>query len=150
MAAGNELKARALRHLARREHSRAELEKKLAPYGEADAISTVLDRMQELGLLSDRRFAESYVRNRAERLGRRRLEYELARRGIDAGGIEAALTAELTGDELTRARLLWQKKFGLSPEDGKEWARQARFLTSRGFSADVIRNVLREPFDESA
>jgi len=148
--AGDELKARALRHLAQREHSRAELAKKLAPYGEDGAVATVLDRMQELGLLSDRRFAESYVRSRAERLGRRRLEYELAQRGIDPERIEDALAAELGEGEVERARQLWQKKFGLTAEDRKEWARQARFLTARGFSADVVRKVLKEPFDESA
>lgn len=144
------LKALALRHLARREHSRAELAKKLSAHGEAAEVEAVLDRMQELGLLSDRRFAESYVRSRAERLGRRRLEYELAQRGVDPEGIESALTAELEGSEVERARQLWQRKFGQTAGDRKEWAKQARFLTARGFSADVVRKVLKEPFDESA
>jgi regulatory protein len=146
----DDLKARALRYLAQREHSRSELEKKLAAYGEADAIKQVLDRMDALGLQSDARFAESFVRSRGERLGRKRLEHELAQRGIAPDAAQAACAAELGADELMRARAVWVKKFATPPEDAKEWARQARFLSARGFAAEVVRQVLKEPFDESA
>ncbi len=148
--ASDDLKARALRHLARREHSRDELAKKLAPHGEADEVGRVLDRIGELGLQSDARFAESFVRSRGERFGRRRIEYELAQRGITAEAADAALGAELATDELARARAVWAKKFGLAPADAKEWGRQARFLATRGFSSELVRKVLKEPFDESS
>ena len=148
--ASDDLKARALRHLARREHSRSELQKKLAPHGEAGDVQRVLDRMDELGLQSDERFAESFVRSRGERFGRRRIEHELAQRGISGDAADAALDAQLGGDELSRARAVWAKKFGEQPADAKEWGRQARFLASRGFSAELIRKVLKEPFDESS
>jgi regulatory protein len=146
----DELKARALRSLAQRDHSRAELARKLAPHGEADAVEAVLDRMSELGLLSDTRFAESFVRSRGARLGQRRLQHELAQRGVDEETIADALASELGKSELERARTIWARKFGSAPGDPKEWARQARFLITRGFSADVVKRVLKEPFDESA
>jgi len=146
----DELKARALRHVARREHSREELRRKLAPHGEPDAVEAVLDRLAELELLSDTRFAEAFVRGRAERFGRRRIAHELAQRGVDADAIDDALQTELGDDELQRALALWRRKFDAAPADPKEWARQARFLTARGFSADVVRKVLKERFDESA
>lgn len=147
---GDELKARALRTLAQREHSRAELARKLAAHGEPDAVEAVLDRMSELGLLSDSRFAESYVRSRAGRLGQRRIQHELAQRGVDPETISEALASELGETELERARAVWARKFGSTPGDAKEWARQARFLTARGFASEVVRKVLKEPFDESA
>lgn len=146
----DELKARALRSLAQRDHSRAELARKLAAHGEADAVDAVLDRMAELGLQSDTRFAESFVRSRAGRLGARRLQHELAQRGVDAETINEALRSELAESEEARARELWARKFGNAPGDAKEWARQARFLITRGFSAEVVKRVLKEPFDESA
>ncbi|MCX9157390.1 recombination regulator RecX [Niveibacterium sp. 24ML] len=146
----DELKARALRSLAQRDHSRAELARKLAAHGEADAVEAVLDRMAELGLLSDTRFAESFVRSRAARLGERRLQHELAQRGVDPDTINEALRSELGESEQARARDVWARKFGRAPGDAKEWARQARFLITRGFSADVVKRVLKEPFDESA
>ncbi len=146
--APDDLKARALRHLARREYSRSELEKKLAAYGEVDEVRRVLDRMGELGLQSDERFADSFVRSRGDRFGRRRIEHELAQRGIDADAAGAALDSNLGVDELARARAVWSKKFGQQPADAREWARQARFLATRGFASELIRKVLKEPFDE--
>lgn len=146
----DDLKARALRLIAQREHTRAELAQKLTPHGEPEAVEATLARMDELGFLSDARFAEGYVRSRAQRLGRRRLEHELAQRGVAPDEAAAALDAELDGDELSRARAVWARKFGVAPTEPKEWARQARFLSARGFASDVIRRVLKEPFDEPA
>ena len=77
------LRERALRHLARRDHSRAELARKLAPHGEPAEIEAVIERMRELGLQSDERYAEAFVRGKAARFGAARLRSELARRGID-------------------------------------------------------------------
>lgn len=77
------LRKRALRHLARRDHSRAELTRKLAPHGEPAEIEAVLERMRELGLQSDERYARPCVRGKAARFGTARLRNELVRRGID-------------------------------------------------------------------
>ena len=149
--AANELKSRALRLLAIREHSLMELKRKLTAKASADDdVEAVLNRMVETGLQSDQRFAESYVRSRGGRLGTARLKHELAERGIADDLVQSALTQELGSDELTRARVVWTKKFGTPPAGAAEWAKQARFMQSRGFNVDVIRKLLKEPFDESA
>jgi regulatory protein len=145
-----ELRERALRHLARREHSRAELARKLASHGSAVEVDAVLGRLGELGLLSDSRFAAAFVRGRATRFGAGRLRSELSRRGVDRELIETAIADECATPELERARAVWRAKFGTPPDAAREWARQARFLQTRGFSAEVIRKLLKEPDDESA
>ena len=146
-----DLKSRAIRLLTTREHSQAELRRKLASKAEeGEDVEGVLDRMVETGLQSDERFAESYVRSRANRLGASRLRRELAEKGVAEDVVDAALGEVLQEDELARARSVWAKKFGEIPQDRNAWAKQARFMQSRGFSMDVIYKLLKEPFDESA
>ena len=144
------LRERALRHLARRDHSRAELAQKLAAHGSGEEVEAVLDRMSELGLLSDARFAEAWVRGKGARFGTARLRHDLVRRGVAPDLIDAALDSECRDADLERARLVWRGKFGTPPDDAREWARQARFLHGRGFGSDVIRKLLKENPDESA
>ncbi|MDR3214162.1 MAG: recombination regulator RecX [Azoarcus sp.] len=138
------LRERALRHLARRDYSRAELARKLAPYGASEEIGAVLDRMHELALQSDARMAASWVRSHAERFGRTRLQNELSRRGVPPDLIEDALASDGLASEAERACAVWRAKFHAVPADAREWARQARFLYARGFAAEVVRAVLRE------
>jgi len=136
-----------------REHSRDELRRKLRSKSEdceEGALDAVLDRLVENGLQSDARFAESYVRSKASRMGQSRLRRELLERGVSTEIVAGALEEALPDDELTRARAVWARKFGAPPQDRNEWARQARFLQTRGFAVDVIRKLLKEPFDESA
>jgi regulatory protein len=141
----------ALRMLANREHSRSELRRKLASKAqEGDDVEAVLDRMQISGFQSDARFAEGFIRSKGERFGAARLRRELAERGVEAALVEDALDGALLSDELSRARAVWKRKFGEVPQDRNEWARQARFMQARGFAVDVIRKLLKEPFDESA
>ncbi|MDR0634798.1 MAG: recombination regulator RecX [Azoarcus sp.] len=144
------LRERALRHLARRDHSRAELARKLAPHGSAGEIETVLDRIGELSLQSDARMAASWVRGHAGRFGRARLQNELARRGVAPELIEEALADDGLASETERAHAVWRAKFHAAPADAREWARQARFLHGRGFAADIVRAVLREKPEEAA
>jgi regulatory protein len=144
------LRERALRHLARRDHSRAELARKLATHGDADEIEAVIERMGELGLQSDTRYAEAFVRGKAGRFGASRLRSELARRGIDRELIDEAITSECVESEAERARAVLRSRFTEPPADTREWARQARFLQTRGFAPDLIRKLLKEPYDESA
>lgn len=146
---GSALRERALRYLAQREHSRAELERKLAPHGTAEDIASVLNRLTELELLSDARFAQAWVRGKGARFGTARLRHDLASRGVDAALIAAALAGD-GDDEEQRARSVWAGKFGRAPGDAREWARQARFLQGRGFGSALIRKVLKEIPDESA
>ena len=144
------LKGRALRHLARREHSRAELERKLAPYAEtvpgtsaAEQIGAALDELAAHGLLSDERTAESVLAGAGRRLGGRRLAQALAAKGL-APELVAATLAQARGSEFERALAVWQQRFGAPPASLAERARQARFLAGRGFDGDVIRRVLRQ------
>jgi regulatory protein len=137
----NELRRKAIGLLARREHSRAELARKLAADGTEEDIVTVLAQLETEGLLSDARAAAAYVRSHGARLGAGRLRQDLRARGLDPA-IAAGEIGEL-GSEIERARAVWQKKFGEAPADAREWARQARFLQSRGFATDVIRRVLK-------
>ena len=144
------LRERALRHLARRDHSRAELARKLAAHGSADEIEAVIARMGELGLQSDTRYAEAFVRVKATRFGAARLRNELSRRGVERELIDEAIAGECSTPEIERARTVLHSRFHAPPIDAREWARQARFLQTRGFASDLIRKLLKEPYDESA
>ena len=142
----NELRQRAIRLLTRREHSRAELNRKLAAHGTQEEIATVLTQLETEGLLSDARAAGAYVRAHGDRLGATGLRQNLRARGLDPVLADADM-AELAS-ELDRARLVWTRKFAAPPEDAREWARQARFLQNRGFAVDIIRTLLKNPLGE--
>ncbi|MBU0751652.1 MAG: recombination regulator RecX [Gammaproteobacteria bacterium] len=144
----NELRSRAIRLLARREHTRAELAGKLATHGTQEAIETVLADLERSGLLSDARAASAYVRGHAARFGAARLRQTLRTKGVESALIEQQV-AELPA-EIERAREVWTRKFGSAPGDAREWARQARFLQSRGFSSDVIRRLLKDTAEPAA
>ncbi len=136
------LKARALRALARREHSRVELERKLAPHAEsAEQLQALLDRLVETGLLSNERFAQSVVHRRASTRGAAVIRHELRAHGLADEAVAGHL-ASLEKSEYERARALWVRRFGSAPESLVERARQSRFLLARGFSAEVVRRVV--------
>lgn len=135
------LRERALGMLARREHSRAELARKLGPHGEADEIAAVLDDLERENLLSNARFAEMLAHARTGRHGSVRLKAELREKGVPAEVIEATLS-EARDNDLAAAQAVWLKKFGTPPGNAAERARQMRFLAGRGFPAEVIRKVL--------
>jgi len=141
-----DLRARALRLLARREHSRAELLRKLS--GQADgeeSLKRLLDALESECLLSDRRYASQRVAVRGVRYGNARLQQELKAQGVD-GEVLAAALAE-SGDEEARCRAVWRRKFDDVPRNAEERARQMRFLQTRGFSAETIRRILRDDDD---
>jgi regulatory protein len=143
------LRERALRFLARREHSRAELARKLAPHaGDPEEIGPVLDELESRGWLSERRVVEQVVHARRSRFGARRIERELLDKGISEDRIAAALP-ELKGGEIEAARAVWLKKFG-GRQAGRpaERARQVRFLQGRGFDLDVIMKVIKGNDDD--
>lgn len=165
------LRGRALRWLAQREHSRAELARKLARYAaegpgpgngtspDADDraaeqsaaaarhIEAVLDELSALGLLSDERAAASVLATQAPRGGERRLKQALQQRGLPPDLVERTLAQARPG-ELERARALWQRRFGTPPSDAAERARQMRFLAGRGFGGDIVRRVVRGTDEE--
>jgi regulatory protein len=138
----SDLRERALRLLARREHSRFELERKLAQAGfdKAD-IGPMLDDFGRRNWLSDQRFAETWVADHRAKAGSVKLAFELRQRGVREDIVDAVLRDQ-RGSELERAREVWEKKFGTQPADAADKARQMRFLQGRGFSSDVIRKTL--------
>jgi regulatory protein len=136
------LKGRALRYLAGREHSRAELVRKLTPHEEAPGqIESVLDDLQAKGFISEERVVASVLNRRAASLGGARLRQELQAKGIDPERVRDAV-AQLKDTELARAQEVWRKRFGDAPADTKQWARQMRFLMARGFASDVVHRVV--------
>jgi regulatory protein len=155
------LRSRAIGYLAQREHSRVELRRKLldaaarqqrlraaaeegeppeapgaAPEQEVDAL---LDWLAGKGLLSAERFVESRVNTRAPRYGNQRIRLELAQHGV---ALDADTTQALEASELDRARAVWAKRYGALAPDAAGRARQARFLTARGFSSEIVRRVV--------
>lgn len=138
----SKLRERALGLLARREHSRAELCRKLEQAGFMAAdIEPLLDGFEAKNWLSDQRFAESYVADHRARAGSIKLAYDLRQRGVRDAIIEAVLS-ENRDSELDRAREVWQKKFGSPPADTAEKARHIRFMQSRGFTSETIRRAI--------
>jgi regulatory protein len=137
------LLARALSHLARREHSRAELARKLAPHAEsAEQLTSLLAALEAKNLLSEARFVEVLARSRGARFGAARIRQELRAHQIEDDLAKPAVD-QLRQSEFDRARALWERKFGTPAADAAARARQMRFLAGRGFSADVIRKVVR-------
>ena len=137
------LRARALKALARREHSRQELQAKLRPFAEdADEIEPLLDDLEKRGWLSEARFIEQLTTVRRRRFGTARILYELREKGVSDAAL-AAVQSQLKDGEVEAARAVWKKKFGSLPTTLAERAKHARFLASRGFSAEVVHKVLR-------
>ena len=144
---GLSLKGRALRLLAGREHSRAELERKLSAHEETPGqLAQVLDELQAKDFISEARVVESVINRRAARLGAARIRYELQNKGLSAERIAAAME-RLKLSEMERAREVWRKKFGEPSPDAAGRARQMRFLAARGFGGDVIRRVVAQADD---
>jgi regulatory protein len=137
------LRTRALKALARREYSRQELRVKLQPFAEgADELELLLDALEKRGWLSEARFVEQVTSVRRRRFGAARILHELREKGVSEAALAAA-QSRLKSSEVETARAVWNKKFGRLPATLEERAKQSRFLASRGFSAEVVREVLR-------
>ena len=137
------LRERALGFLARREHSRTELRRKLEPHAESpEELDALLADLIQRRFLSESRFAEARVHVLTRKFGAARIEHDLRAKGIsDEAAASAAREARIT--EFDRALEIWRRKFGAQASDLKQRARQARFLLARGFSAEVINRILR-------
>lgn len=143
------LKARALRYLSAREHSRIELTRKLSRYAqENDDVEALLDALEAAKLLSQSRFSESLVHRRAARFGNSRILAELQSHGIKGEAVDD-IKARLNQNEAARAREVWQRKFTQAPADQAERNKQMRFLQQRGFSLSAIQAAMRADCDES-
>jgi regulatory protein len=142
------LKGRALRLLAGREHSRAELERKLAPHEEEPGqLARILDELQAKDFISEARVVESVINRRSSRFGAARIRHELMGKGLANEAVAAAVSS-LKTSEVERAREVWKKKFGEPAADAAARGKQMRFLAARGFGADAIRRVVSGADDE--
>jgi regulatory protein len=142
------LKGRALRLLSGREHSRAELERKLQRFEEEPgSLELALNDLETKGFISAQRVVESIVNRRSGKLGTQRIKQELQAKGLDPQAVAQAV-AELHATEQARAQMVWDKKFGSPPRDVSEAARQIRFLAARGFGGEVIRRVVKGCADD--
>ena len=134
----------ALALLARREHGRNELTRKLDARGfPAEVVAAVVAALESSGALAETRFTETFVRSRvAKGQGPQRIRAELAQRGVAEPEVESALR-DADVDWLATARAVRRKRFrGAPPRDFRERARQARFLEYRGFTGEQVRAAL--------
>jgi regulatory protein len=142
-----ELKARALRHLARREHSRAELARKLLPHADSpESLEQLLEALTARKQLSDERYAEARAHRLARKYGAARIRRDLRAKGVDETIVERASA----GGELERARAILARKYRAPSTTPAERARRMRFLQSRGFSHDTIRKLLSSDAEDQA
>jgi len=143
------LRQRALEYLGKREYSSAELGQKLKAYAdENDDIPALLEDFKAKGWLSDTRFTEQIVHARQSKFGSAKIANELREKGV-ADHLIADAIEQVKENELTNAAEVWRKKFKTGPQSREEWAKQARFLQSRGFGFDMIKKVLSSNEDDS-
>jgi regulatory protein len=136
------LTGRALRLLSGREHSRAELERKLARFEEEPGqLAKVLDSLAAKDFINEGRVVESVIHRRSAKLGASRIKQELQQKGLEPEAVAIAID-RLRASEAERAREVWRKKFGQPPADAAERGKQMRFLASRGFGGDTIHRVV--------
>ncbi len=139
-----QLRWNAMELLARREHSRLELSRKLRQrFADTDdQIEAVLDQLEADSLLSNARFAEAYTSMRLRKgFGPARIAQELKERGVSAGQIRDTLaTADV--DWFEQSRLVLNKKFSRPPVDAAGRAKCARYLQYRGFDYEQVRYAI--------
>lgn len=153
---------RAMRILGQRDHSRAELSRKLQQSAQRAAwaqkkepeiitealLEQVLDWCQESGWLNDERFTDRFIQSRSRKgFGSQRVRLELAQKGIDRETIDIAME-ETDVDWAACAAQLAERKFGHPlPTEWKEKAKVLRYLQSKGFQTDDIQSIFRN-FDD--
>ena len=146
------LRQRALDYLAKREYSVAELAQKLNGVAkqyelDKDEIPEILADLQKRNWVSDTRFTEQILHARKSRFGVARIAHELKEKGVSDDLISEAVQ-DAKENELTNAKAVWRKKYDAPPGSREEWAKQARFLQSRGFGFEIIKKVINQQEDE--
>jgi len=135
-----ELRARALRLLARREHSRWELARKLAPHAESsEVVSGILESLAQRKQLSEARFAEERARQLSRKYGAARIRQDLKAKGVSEELISRFSSSE---NEMQKAREILERKYRTPAATREEKAKRMRFLQSRGFSSEIIFKLL--------
>lgn len=137
-----------MRLLARREHSRLELQRKLAPHAQdPDEVANLIEDLVRRGWLSEQRVVEQLIHVRRGKLGSQRIRQELLDKGI-AEELVAQALPELKDGDLEVARALWHRKFGKPPRDMAERAKQVRFMQSRGFALETVWRIIKQGGDD--
>lgn len=132
--------------LARREYARAELRERLTHRGaDAAEVTRVLDELEQLGYLSDARFAQMLVTQKAGHHGKRAIAHALTQRRVASPAAQTALDALKNVDEFADASALRERRFGSPPGDERERARQIRFLIARGYDLAIALKVVGRP-----
>jgi len=142
------VRATAIRMLARREHGRTELAQRLKMRGAPAAeVESVLDELQQLGLLSDSRYAHSLVTQMTGRYAKRAIVHTMRKRRVATDAV-ADVDAELGAiDDESDARAILARRYPDPPADDRELARQVRFLQARGYALSLILRIVRERRD---
>ena len=146
------LRQRGLDYLAKREYSIAELAQKLNTVArqyelDADEIPEILADFKKRNWVSDTRFTEQILHARKSKFGSARIAHELREKGVSDELISEAVQ-DVKENELANAKAVWRKKYDAPPSSREEWAKQARFLQSRGFGFEIIKKVINEQKDE--
>jgi regulatory protein len=135
-----ELRARALRLLARREHTRQELESKLSPHaGSSEELKGLLSGLTQKNQLSEERFAEERARRLSRKYGAARIRQDLKAKGVSEELISRFSSSE---NEMQRAKEILERKYRTPAATREEKAKRMRFLQSRGFSSEIIFKLL--------
>ena len=147
------LRQRALDYLAKREYSVAELSQKLNAVArqyelDTDEIPEILSDFKKRNWVSDTRFTEQILNVRKSKFGIARIAHELREKGVSDELIFEAVQ-DVKENELANAKAVWRKKYVAAPVSREEWAKQARFLQSRGFGFEIIKKVINEQEDET-
>ena len=148
----NRARERALYLLGLRDYACKELEQKLYTEATPEVAAAVVERLREVGLLDDERYAARLARSLSEvkHYPRRRIEQELRHRGISSMRIQTVLS-ELEGEDYEQALALLQKKYYNKLNDPDSRRRVIAALARRGFSYGSIRRAMDEmgaPDDE--
>lgn len=154
-----QIKELSFRLLARRMHSVLELKRKLIkkkfpPASVEETVTELVDR----NYLDDKKFAEKYSEEKLKnnKTGIIKIKAELIQRGVDKGIIEIVLAKYENSDTvLKNALLIAQKKMSSiqysKATDQKKKEKLFRFLISKGYSTEIIKNTLKKlHFDEDA
>ena len=135
-----ELRARALRLLARREHTRQELERKLSPHaGSSEDVKDLLAGLKQKNQLSEERFAEERARQLSRKYGAARIRQDLKSKGVSEELISRFSSSE---NEMQKAKEILERKYRTPAATREEKAKRMRFLQSRGFSSEIIFKLL--------
>ena len=149
---GLSLKARAVSLLSRREYSRVELARKLTAHADSsEELEALLDTLTKEGWQSDERVIQSVIHRKSPIHGSLRITQELKQKGMSDAQV-SDMRMQLKDTELERAQGVWDKKFGSKSgaQTPSEYAKQARFLAARGFSHDIVRQVLKAALTRSS